>query len=504
MSDSLNLPISWLPSRICDVSIVNPKFDKSLLPDDLEVSFVPMPAVGACNGRIDVNDVRQFGAMKKGYTPFFEGDVLFAKITPCMENGKMAVVPMLRNGLGFGSTEFHVLRTFGGMSAAYLYYFISSARFRNDAEHNMTGAVGQRRVPVNYLSEHSLPVPPGNEQRRIVAKIEELFSELDKGVESLTAAREQLKVYRQAVLKHAFEGKLTADWRKGHPSGREELAHRLRQAELSRQQAWDDSPNTFRKGQYQAPVPCDVQDPPKVPDEWALVSMDALTFHITSGSRAWSQFYDRGDATFVMAQNIRPGNYSSGFNQKVAPPSGSETERTRVAPNDLLITIVGANTGNLCKFDIPSSSHYVCQSVALMRPVNSKYARFFELYFQSESGGLRQYKRYIYGAGRPHLGFDQLRRTIVPLPNLREAELLVERIERCFDQIQILDHHLATELSRVNSLRQSVLKNAFSGQLIPQDPKDEPASVLLERIRAEKKETGIPKRAKKPDTKKVK
>lgn len=207
------LPLSWAIAQIADVAEINPGLDKSEIEDGLEVSFVPMPAVEAGSGRIDVAVKRRFSEVKKGYTPFREGDVLFAKITPCMENGKMAVVPALKNGLGFGSTEFHVLRPKEGVSSQFLYYYVSSQKFRFDAEHNMTGAVGQRRVPTTYVAEHQMHLPPSGEQRRIVAKIEELFSELHKGVESLTTARQQLKAYRQSVLKHAFEGKLTADWR---------------------------------------------------------------------------------------------------------------------------------------------------------------------------------------------------------------------------------------------------------------------------------------------------
>ena len=140
-------PGTWAIVPISDIAEINPKLDKSGINDDLDVSFVPMPAVEAETGGIEVSATRRFEEVKKGYTPFREGDVLFAKITPCMENGKMAVVPALRNGLGFGSTEFHVLRAKDGIAPEYLYYFVSSKRFRVDAEHNMTGAVGQRRVP---------------------------------------------------------------------------------------------------------------------------------------------------------------------------------------------------------------------------------------------------------------------------------------------------------------------------------------------------------------------
>src|SRR5207245_1664051 len=100
----------WPRVRLTEAVDLNPKPGRGSLSDDLHVSFVPMAAVGAGTGAIDASVVRKYAEVKKGYTYFREGDVLFAKITPCMENGKMAVTRKLRNGIGFGSTEFHVLR----------------------------------------------------------------------------------------------------------------------------------------------------------------------------------------------------------------------------------------------------------------------------------------------------------------------------------------------------------------------------------------------------------
>ena len=142
-----SLTEGWITRKIEEVAAVNPRLDKKLIPDDLPVSFVPMSAVGAANGEIDVSAARLAKEVKKGFTAFLEGDVLFAKITPCMENGKMAVVPALINDIGFGSTEFHVLRPTEDIDAKYLYYYVSSKSFRGEAERHMTGAVGQRRVP---------------------------------------------------------------------------------------------------------------------------------------------------------------------------------------------------------------------------------------------------------------------------------------------------------------------------------------------------------------------
>jgi type I restriction enzyme S subunit len=182
---------------------LNPKPERGSLSDDLEVSFVPMAAVEAATGRIGTSTVRKYGEVKKGYTFFREGDVLFAKITPCMENGKMAVARGLRNGIGCGSTEFHILRPRPGVDPHYVYHFVSSARFRAQAAHHMTGAVGQKRVPAYFLEQCEIPLPDLEEQRRIVTEIEKQFSRLDEAVANLKRVKANLKRYRTAVLKAA-------------------------------------------------------------------------------------------------------------------------------------------------------------------------------------------------------------------------------------------------------------------------------------------------------------
>jgi type I restriction enzyme S subunit len=172
----------------------------------MEVSFVPMAAVEAATGRMDASEIRRFGLVKKGYTVFREGDVLFAKITPCMENGKMAVARGLHNGVGCGSTEFHVLRPKPGVDPHYVYHFVSSARFRAEAAHHMTGAVGQKRVPTAFLVQCAIPLPDLGEQRLVVAEIEKQFSRLDQAVANLKRVEANAHALRQAVLARAFLG----------------------------------------------------------------------------------------------------------------------------------------------------------------------------------------------------------------------------------------------------------------------------------------------------------
>ncbi len=181
---------------------INPRPERGALSDDLEVSFVPMAAVGAATGRMDPSTVRPFAEVKKGYTLFRENDVLFAKITPCMENGKMAVARGLRNRVGCGSTEFHVLRPRPGVDPRYVYHFVSSARFRAEAAHHMTGAVGQKRVPTAFLEQCEIPLPNLGAQRRIVAEIDKQFSRLDEAVVNLKRAKVNLAHYERATIQH--------------------------------------------------------------------------------------------------------------------------------------------------------------------------------------------------------------------------------------------------------------------------------------------------------------
>ena len=201
-----NTNAAWPVKPLSEVVDLNPRLDKSGYRDDLEVSFVPMAAVEAGSGRMEVSQTKHFSTVKKGYTPFKESDVLFAKITPCMENGKMAVVPELTNGLGFGSTEFHVLRPHEGIDPRYVYYFVSSKGFRREAAHRMTGAVGQKRVPQSFLEEALIPVPLFDDQKSIVAEIEKQFSRLDEAVANLKRVKANLKRYKASVLKAAVEG----------------------------------------------------------------------------------------------------------------------------------------------------------------------------------------------------------------------------------------------------------------------------------------------------------
>jgi type I restriction enzyme S subunit len=159
----------WPLKPIGDVCEVNPRLPRGHdVTDEQIVSFLPMAAVDEVSGTIQDRQCRPFSEVKKGYTHFKNRDVLFAKITPCMENGKAVIADDLTGGLGFGSTEFHVLRAKEEVLPEWLFYFVRQPAFRSEAKRNFTGTAGQQRVPTTFLSSTVIPVPPIPEQRRIV------------------------------------------------------------------------------------------------------------------------------------------------------------------------------------------------------------------------------------------------------------------------------------------------------------------------------------------------
>lgn len=156
---------------------------------------------------------RPLGDVRKGFTHFADGDVLFAKITPCMENGKGAVPQHLRNGLGCGTTEVHVIRPLSGIRPLYVYRYLSQSSVRRQAKENFTGTAGQLRVPTEFIKTLCIPVPPSAEQRRIEEKLEKLLAEVEQCKERMTKIPVLLKRFRQSVLAAACSGRLTTDWR---------------------------------------------------------------------------------------------------------------------------------------------------------------------------------------------------------------------------------------------------------------------------------------------------
>ena len=495
-----DLPDGWTWTTLEEVSELNPRINKQSINDDLEVTFLPMKRVEELSGKIDLSETKQFSELKrKSYTPFRDGDILFAKVTPCMENGKIAIARDLKNGIGFGSTEFHVIRLLDKQSRQFFFFYFLQQKFRQEAKRAMTSGVGLLRVPTNYMRKVRLPLPPLLEQQAIIVKIEELFTKLDAGINALHKAQSQLKRYRQSVLKAAFEGKADRSVAGGRiRTNIEPAAVQLERILTERRKKWETEQleqmrakekmpkDDKRKAKYKEPVAPDMIELPKLPKGWTWATVEQLSTKIQYGSSK------KTDADSNGVPVLRMGNIVDGKivlnNLKYLPKEHNEFPELLLNKGDLLFnrtnsrelvgkTAVYTGIPNPCSFAsylIRVRFHPRIDSMIVAYYINSVYGKDWILSVVSQQ------------AGQANVNGTKLKLLAVPMPPGKEQQILVEKVKHHFSVVDEVEETITAELKRAEQLRQSILKKAFSGKLVPQDPNDEPASVLLERIKIQK------------------
>ena len=393
---------------------VNPKIDRTQLTDDTEVSFVPMAAVGAADGSIDASTVRPYAEVKKGYTHFRENDVLFAKVTPCMENGKMAVARNLKNGMGFGSTEFHVLRPREGVDPHYVYHFVSSQTFRKEAARHMTGAVGLRRVPSAFLESTEIPLPALEVQREIVAELEKQFSRLDEAVANLQRVKANLKRYRATVLQSAVDGALIRSTSNFPEVPLQELIGRITQG-------WSPKCDLNREA---------------LPDEWAIITTTAVQP---------MQYLD---------------NQGKPLPAELVPRPGIEIKN-----GDFLMTRKGPRkrAGVACLVRSTRHRLMVCDTVYRFRCDESKVqSDYLEIALNAPKvvDAIDRHKAGISESG-VSLTHDKIGSVLIPLPSREVQAAIVAEVDRHLSIIREVEAEVDANLHRASALRQSTLRKAF-------------------------------------------
>ncbi|MHB8894943.1 MAG: restriction endonuclease subunit S [Candidatus Geothermincolia bacterium] len=482
------LPQGWTIAALGEIGDINPRHPINL-PDGTFVSFAPMPALSTNRPEFESLQERPFGEVRKGYTHFAEGDVLFAKITPCMENGKGAVAVGLSNGLGCGTTEIHVVRPLGRIVPHYIYHFLHQPSVRRQAEANFTGSAGQARVPVNFIKELAIPLPPLAEQQRIVAKLEVLLGKVDACRKRLERIPVILKRFRQSILAAACSGRLTADWREDSDisEGDREFFERVREQRLL---LCKTSTETQRIEQsFSLASSKDSMES----DNWLPMKAELICDFITKGTTPKEiENGDHGDIPFLKVYNI-VGNKID-FSAKPQFVSRKTHEgilrRSAVYPGDVLMNIVGPPLAKVAVVPKRYPEWNINQAIAVFRPVGSVNSEFLRIALLG-SKNLREIIAHTRGiVGQSNLSLEQCRNLEVEVPPLPEQHEIVRRVEALFALVDQIETRYAKAKTHVDRLTQSILAKAFRGDLVPQDSNDEPASVLLERIQSQRQDAG--------------
>ena len=451
---------------LSEAVVVNPKIDRTQLADDTSVSFVPMAAVGAASGSIDASKVRPYVEVKKGYTHFRESDVLFAKVTPCMENGKMAVARNLMNGMGFGSTEFHVLRPREGVDPHYVYHFVSSQTFRKEAARHMTGAVGLRRVPSAFLEDAEIPLPGLNVQREIVAELEKQFSRLDEAVANLQRVKANLKRFKASVLKAAVEGRLVeteATLARREGRAYETGAQLLQRILEVRRTRW------AGKRKYREPVNPETESLSELSTGWIWASPEQLSagepYSLAIGPFGSSlkvSDYKTEGVPLVFVRNIRSGSFGGENTVYVTADKAAELSAHVAEAGDILVTKMGDPPGDVCRYPANRPPAVITADCIRLRLASFGVDLSFIEYAITSRLVQDQILNITKGVAQLKVNLANFSAIALPLPPLAEQARIVAEVDRNLSIIREVESEVDANLQRAQALRQTILAMVFA------------------------------------------
>jgi type I restriction enzyme S subunit len=422
------------------------------------------------------------------------GDVL---LTIVGSIGRVAVVPAT-------APRFTLQRSVAvlkpvGIDSRYLARALAAPNLQQWLKENAKGTA-QKGVYLKTLGSAEVPVAPADEQSRIVEKLEELLSDLDAGVAELKAAQKKLQQYRQSLLKAAVEGSLTAAWREANPSPNETGAELLARILRERRARWETQQLTKFETQnkaahknwqskYPEPIEPELEDLPALPSNWTWASLDMLG-DIASGVAKGTK---RDEATPVReVPYLRVANVQRGFldlsEVKTILATERDIESLTLRDGDVLFNEGGdrdkLGRGWVWREEVPHCIHQ--NHVFRMRPFIAEINSEFVSHHGNTFG-----KRWFQSAGKQttnlaSINMGMLKAFPVPVPPATEQQAIVAQLAAQLEHLSTQEQAIEQSLRQSTAQRQNLLRAAFAGQLVPQDPNDEPASALLARIRAER------------------
>lgn len=379
----------------------------------------------------------------------------------------------------------------------YIALLWQSSIVRRHVEMRARTTAGIYKISQQDIEELQLPLPPSNEQRRIVAKIEELLSDLDAGVAALERAKANLKRYRAAVLKAAVEGRLTESWRAEHPLTEHAsklldriLAERRRKwaaDQLAKFAAAEKEPPKNWRGKYVEPTTPDTASLPELPEGWCWATLGQLLHGIEGGKsfKCQTRPANHDEWGVIKVSAMTWGTFLEA-EQKAIPPDSQFDLSDEIKPNDLLLS--RSNTSQLVGATVlvgDCRPRLLLSDKSLRLKVSTTLNRQWLHKALSSSVARHQLSAMATGTSDSmrNVSQEKIESVLLPLPPVSEQEAIVTEIEERVSVLAASQNQVDHDLLRAARLRQSILKQAFEGKLVPQDPTDEPARAVLERLR---------------------
>jgi len=370
------------------------------------------------------------------------------------------------------------IRPIGGIESFFVLFLMRA--FEKSIAGKGTGTTF-KAITDSQLSGFEIPLPPISEQHRIVAKIEELFTKLEAGIAALKKAKAQLKRYRQAVLKHAFDGSLTQEWREANKRKIEPASELLERIKAERKRD--------AKGKFKELPPIDISELPELPDGWVWTRVGEIGKLIQYGTSEKAH----SDATGIPV--IRMGNISDGkiiFDElKHLPKEWPHLEDYLLQDGDVLFNRTNSAelVGKTAVYKNYHPKAAFASYLIRVRPIELFYNSDLLSFFINSFYG-RKYIASVVSqqVGQANVNGTKLSFMPIPFPPPAEQQKICEEIESRLSMADDVEKATEQSLNQSERLRQSILKQAFAGKLVPQDLNDEPAEKLLERIKAKRAE----------------
>ena len=365
-----------------------------------------------------------------------------------------------------------------------------------------TPSITVKHLSSKTVGEIELPLPPRAEQTRIVEKLDELLSDLDAGVAELKAAQRKLAQYRQSLLKAAVEGALTADWRAAHGTPQETGAELLQRILTARRARWEQkqlarfaeqgkTPPKGWQAKYPEPVAPDFAGLPQLPAGWVWASVEqiasdepyALAIGPFGSNLVVPDYRDKG-VPLVFVRNIRSKIYGGSATKFVTPEKANELKAHQVTAGDVLVTKMGEPPGDADVYPVGQPMAVITADCIKIRPAHELIDPHYLAAVINSPWGIEQIKPMTQGVAQKKVSLGRFSGFVLPLPSKAEQDVVVALLAKSFTSIEEQDVSTELSLKQAAAQRKNLLKAAFAGQLVPQDPQDEPASALLARIRA--------------------